>query len=293
MSQESPFFSIIIPVFNGANYIKSVLCNLFAQTNSSYEIIIVDDGSTDSIQEVILTYLSDLRVRYYYQTKKGVSAARNKGVENANGKFLIFIDCDDHPYPELVDKYYKCIEQNPETLLICSQYNYQGKIKGLQKNSYVFNSPISVIAGSYSICKKLFIDIGCFDEDMTHSENWELMLRVGLYPKMKVKYISIIKEPLLHYTAVYSQPKFLAYKIKKIESYSSLCRKHQDRIIYSSIYLSVFAQVVAKNYAGLGDLNNLTKWTFKSIYYNPFKINNYFKPILIFIKRKIIPYPKT
>jgi hypothetical protein len=118
------------------------------------------------------------------------------------------------------------------------------------------------------------------------------MMRIGLYPKMKPNFIFNINEPLFEYTAVYFQPKFLDYKIKQIHSYSALYGKHQSRVLYSSIYLSTFAQDVANNYAGLGDIKNLLKWTRKSIYTNPYRLTNYYKPLFIFIKRKIMPYPQ-
>ena len=156
MNLGSPFFTIIIPVYNGAKYINVVLHELFEQTNSSFELIIVDDGSTDDTEVQIQPYLSDSRIRYLRQSNKGVSAARNKGVEHANGKFLIFLDCDDHPYPKLVEEYYNCILHNPKSLLFCAQFHNQGKLKGLRLNSYVFNLPISVIPGSYCISKNLF-----------------------------------------------------------------------------------------------------------------------------------------
>jgi hypothetical protein len=174
--------------------------------------------------------------------------------------------------------------------LICSQYHNQGKVKGLRTNNYVFNLPISVIPGSYCISRTLFNEIGGFDEDMSHSENWELFLRIGLYTKMNPRSIFTIPEPLFQYTAVYSVNKLLNNKVNKIKSYSALYCKHQNNQIYSSSRLSYFAQVVANNYAGLGDLKNLIIWSGKSVYTYPFSIKNYYKPLFIFIKRKIIPY---
>jgi GT2 family glycosyltransferase len=190
----------------------------------------------------------------------------------------------------MLEKYFENISKRPQTLLLFSQYHSQGKVKGLRTNSYVFNLPVSVNAGSYCISRTLFDEIGGFDEDMSHSENWELMVRVGLHPKMNPNFILTIPEPLLEYTAVHSLNKLLNYKVNKIKSYSALFSKHEDRHIYSSTFLSYIAQVVANNYAGLGDLKNLIKWTIKSIDAYPFSIKNYYKPLFIFIKRKLIPY---
>jgi hypothetical protein len=188
-------------------------------------------------------------------------------------------------------KYFECISNSPQTLLLFSQFHNQGKVKGLRTNSYVFNLPVSVIPGSYCISRTLFDEIGGFDEDMSHGENWELMMRIGLHSKMNPNFISFITEPLLEYTAVYSTNKLLKNKKNKIKSYSALYGKHQNGLIYSNIRLSYFAQVVANNYAGLGDFKNLIKWIMKSVYTHPFNLKNYYKPLFIFIKRRIIPYP--
>jgi hypothetical protein len=190
----------------------------------------------------------------------------------------------------MLEKYFENISKRPETLLLFSKFHSQGKEKGLRTNNYVFNLPVSVNAGSYCISRILFDEIGGFDEDMSHSENWELMVRVGLHQKMNPKYIVTIPEPLLEYTAVYSLNKLLNNKVNKIKSYSALYNKHQDRQLYTSAFISYFAQVVANNYAGLGDLRNLIKWTIKSVDAYPFSIKNYYKPFFIFIKRKLIPY---
>jgi len=290
MSLNTPFFSIIIPVYNGAPFLNGLIHELLLQSIQSFELIIVDDGSTDSTSQIINPFLNDKRIKYFYQSNKGVAAARNKGVVNSCGKFIIFLDCDDHPYQTMLEKYFECISNSPQTLLLFSQFHNQGKVKGLRTNSYVFNLPVSVIPGSYCISRTLFDEIGGFDEDMSHSENWELMVRVGLSKKMNSNRVSIVAEPLLDYTAEYTVQKLLKNKINKIKSYSVLFSKHEDRHIYSSTFLSYIAQVVANNYAGLGDLKNLIKWTIKSIDTYPFSIKNYYKPLFIFIKRKLIPY---
>jgi glycosyltransferase involved in cell wall biosynthesis len=290
MSVGLPFFSIIVPVYNGTPFLNVLIGELLSQSIQSFELIIVDDGSTDSTFQIIQPFLIDKRIKYFYQSNQGVAAARNKGVVNSNGKFIIFLDCDDHPYATMLEKYFENISKRPQTLLLFSQYHSQGKVKGLRTNSYVFNLPVSVIPGSYCISRALFNEIGGFDADMSHSENWELFMRIGLYQKMNPTYILTIAEPLFEYTAVYSVNKLLKNKVNKIKSYSALYRKHQNKQIYSSSRLSYFAQVVANNYAGLGDLNNLIKWTGKSVYTYPFSIKNYYKPFFIFIKRKLIPY---
>lgn len=89
-----PIVSIIIPCYNGTLYIKQTLDSILSQSFINFNVIIIDDGSTDDLKS-ILTQYKDERISYIYQNNKGVSTARNKGIELANGEYLIFFDADD------------------------------------------------------------------------------------------------------------------------------------------------------------------------------------------------------
>ena len=97
MTEEQPLVSVIIPVYNGARYLRAALESVFAQTYRPFEVIVVDDGSTDD-SGVIAQSFSD--VRYIHQANQGVAAARNNGIEAARGEFLAFLDQDDLWSPE-------------------------------------------------------------------------------------------------------------------------------------------------------------------------------------------------
>lgn len=86
--------SVIIPCFNAELYIEQTLKSVLSQTETDFEVIVIDDGSTDKSKEIILSF-NDSRIKYFYQTNKGVSAARNNGLSKAKGKYVIFFDADD------------------------------------------------------------------------------------------------------------------------------------------------------------------------------------------------------
>ncbi|MBS1650677.1 MAG: glycosyltransferase family 2 protein [Bacteroidetes bacterium] len=86
--------SIIIPAFNASLYIKETINSILLQKEIDFEIIIIDDGSTDKTKEIIDSF-DDKRIFYFYQHNQGVSAARNEGLEKAKGEFIIFFDADD------------------------------------------------------------------------------------------------------------------------------------------------------------------------------------------------------
>lgn len=95
INKDTPLVSVIIPAFNAERFIAETIRSVIAQTYAQWELLIIDDGSTDKTREIITSYLSDPRIKYIFQANAGVSAARNKGIEMANGYYLAFLDADD------------------------------------------------------------------------------------------------------------------------------------------------------------------------------------------------------
>ena len=91
-----PVVSIIVPAYNADRFINETIDSILKQTYDSWELIIVNDGSTDKTKEIIGKYISsDSRIRIINQSNKGVSIARNTGIENAQGQFIALLDADD------------------------------------------------------------------------------------------------------------------------------------------------------------------------------------------------------
>src|SRR5690606_35592492 len=88
----------IIPLYNKERHIKSTIESVLAQTFQDFEIIIVNDGSTDN-SEALVNSISDPRIKYFKQENKGVSTARNFGIEKSSAKLIAFLDADDYWYP--------------------------------------------------------------------------------------------------------------------------------------------------------------------------------------------------
>jgi len=90
-----PTVSVIIPVYNGENYILDTIESVVNQSYGDFELVIVDDGSVDNTEEIIKTF-DDERIKYYKKQNGGVSTARNHGLDNANGMYISFLDSDDY-----------------------------------------------------------------------------------------------------------------------------------------------------------------------------------------------------
>lgn len=113
-----PRVSIIIPTFNCAGFISRALESAFAQTYTDYEVIVVDDGSTDGTRDLVAPWSG--RISYMYQANRGVSAARNLAVSKAKGEFLAYLDADDMWYPLKLEKQVAFLDAHPECGLVHS-----------------------------------------------------------------------------------------------------------------------------------------------------------------------------
>jgi len=108
-----PKVSIIVPIYNCAPFIGQTLSAILNQKYKNIEVILVNDGSTDNLLNHIETFLKDKRLKYHYQENQGAAAARNKGIENATGKYIAFCDCDDVWVPNRLFKEVQFLEKNP------------------------------------------------------------------------------------------------------------------------------------------------------------------------------------
>jgi len=119
-----PQISIIVPIYNGAKYINKCIEMIIKQTHENFELLIVDDGSTDNTCEMINEYAkNDKRIKLISKENGGTWAARNKGIDYSSGKYIIFFDCDDWYDNNLLEKMYACIEENKVDLVISGQTN--------------------------------------------------------------------------------------------------------------------------------------------------------------------------
>ncbi|UJH91326.1 glycosyltransferase family 2 protein [Antarcticibacterium sp. 1MA-6-2] len=192
--------SFIIPTYNRANEVTNAIDSVIAQTDPRWELIVVDDGSTDETSQVIHPYLVDRRINYFFQENLGVSIARNTYAKVAAGKYLIFLDSDDVLFPELINKLYQNDFLNFDLIFWDVIQVINGKIskrKPLNLGKMYNKLYGTFLAGSVCYRKKMFWNFGGYDPLMTFGENYELGLRISQKENLKTKYI---KEVFLKYT---------------------------------------------------------------------------------------------
>ncbi len=125
MSQ--PRFSVVIPVYNGAAFVARAVESVLTQTWPAHEIIVVDDGSTDTTAQVVAELLARHpgRLRAIHQGNAGVSAARNTGAQAATGDWLAFLDADDWFYPDRLEAHARFIQDDPALDFLTADYDYR------------------------------------------------------------------------------------------------------------------------------------------------------------------------
>src|SRR5918995_6377717 len=104
---DAALVSVVIPCYNQAHFLGEAIVSVLAQSYPRFEIIVVDDGSTDDTPEVAARYPG---VRYVYQNNQGVSAARNSGLARSEGEYVVFLDADDRLLPEALETGLKCLK---------------------------------------------------------------------------------------------------------------------------------------------------------------------------------------
>ncbi|WP_133059455.1 glycosyltransferase family 2 protein, partial [Enterobacter hormaechei] len=146
MTNRTTSISVVIPVYNCETTIKKTIDSVLAQENIDFEVIIVDDGSTDRSAEIITEY-DDARIRYFYQENSGISCALNYGISKSNAPFVARIDGDDVALPNRFKKQYDVLKSNTQVCLVGTAVDYinsKGAVIG-RTFPYVFRFSASKI----------------------------------------------------------------------------------------------------------------------------------------------------
>ena len=185
-----PRVSVIIATYNNAHYILEAIASIFNQTYRSYEIIVIDDGSTDNTRQVLEPYLD--KIRYLYQENKGVSHARNLGLEMARGEFISFLDADDfflpdklakqvavfdaHPSLGIVHSGWRLVNEKGEKISDIEFWHWYGSLE-LDLETWVVWKPVTI---SMMFRKSWIKSVGGFDTRWHHGEDIDLVLRLSV-----------------------------------------------------------------------------------------------------------------
>jgi glycosyltransferase involved in cell wall biosynthesis len=185
--------SVILTCYNGAQWLGEAITSILSQTYCDFELVIVNDGSTDRSKEIISSFLYDDRVRYFYQRNKGFSAAINRGIKESTGELIGFIGQDDLWLPRKLELQMLFLNNNKKIDLIHSSYfsiNPDGQIINLlhpempnfsTKSELIRKLFMGNLFGFETVLvkRKCFIEAGLFDERMAGFSDYDMWLRLA------------------------------------------------------------------------------------------------------------------
>ncbi len=200
-----PKTSIIIPAYNAMAYLPETVESVLKQTLDDFEVIIVNDGSSDEIEKWA-SQLTDPRIRLVSQENQGLAGARNTGIAHAQSEYLAFLDADDLWEPTKLEKQVQVLEENPDVGLVYTWVAYidekgqpTGRVFKNQAEGDVWEKLTEhnmVECGSVAMVRRsCFETCGDFDRNLrSFAEDWDMWLRIASrYP------FKVIKEPLVYY----------------------------------------------------------------------------------------------
>lgn len=204
----TPRFSIIVPLYNKAPYVRKALESIMSQTYKDFELIVVDDGSIDnsaSICEGYLSKLSTLDSRLIRQANSGVAAARNRGVAESHGEYVCFLDADDWWEPKFLEEMDQIIKEYPDAGIYASNYIYYkpGKTHAALSlprgymdypEAYYEGSAMPVWTGATCMPRKVFDEMGGFPAGIKLGEDFLLWAKTALHYK-----VAFCEKPLAYY----------------------------------------------------------------------------------------------
>jgi len=196
---DIPLISVIVPCFNSGRTIRRTILSIKKQTWVRKEIVLVNDGSTDQLTINILRELEDNKiVKLINQKNNGLASARNKGVIQASGSFLFFLDADDWIEPKALEMMYSHLMRNKNFGYVFPDIYLEGERKGfIEKEFNLFEQYfLNQIPYCIFISKENFIKYGFYDEKMKLGyEDWDLNIKLG---KNKI-FGKRLPVPLFHY----------------------------------------------------------------------------------------------
>lgn len=267
MHHTQPLISVIIPCYNTATYLPETIESVLNQTHQDFEIIAINDGSTDDTLNVLQKYANeDKRIKIIDQENTYFIVARINGIKQAQGTYLFCLDSDDKLHPTYFEKCLAAFSAQPELSAVYSKTQCFGnhhhiiKTPDMPTIKEMLLRNCSGVGPSMMIKKSTYEEIGGFDTTLTFGEDWDL-------------YISLFK----HNKKIYRIPEILFFYRKRANA-SSICdttksatiaenflkiyTKHFDFYAENGLYLQDFfaAQVTKQKYYQ----NPLRKWFYKT-----------------------------
>jgi glycosyltransferase involved in cell wall biosynthesis len=187
----APVVSIIMPTYNRAEFISAAISSVLRQTYESFELIVIDDGSTDETAQVIRSF-TDQRVLFVRQANHGRSAARNRALGMARGRYIAFLDSDDEYLPDKLSLQVAYMDRHPDIGMIYTSaqcinaagepldgYDYVATAQGNIYRDIAFFRPVTITLPTVMLRREVLDIVGLFDVAMERFEDTDLWRRIA------------------------------------------------------------------------------------------------------------------
>ena len=294
ITSNPPKVSVLMPTLNYARFLPEAIESVLNQTLRDFELIIVDNGSTDETDEVVQRYLSDKRVHYYKNFEKGMAGNWNKCIEYSKGTYLKFLCADDKFHPQLLEKFVAIMDANPHVSLVTSYRENFGRPatatdartlqawkarKYLQEGRKVIHDTLHTFNWIGEPTAVMFrrsnLKLGYFRTDLVWLCDWEMWLRhltVGdcyLIPEV----LSYIRKHPGSGTEALTKKGFANY-FEDYDFYKSLATPNGNGYAISKAEMQMLLKHRARNCAKamLKSIPKLHQKTFRNVFVKGFKI---------------------
>ncbi len=243
MKNTAAKVSVIIPTYNRADFLPGAVKSVLAQTHRNFELLIIDDGSTDSTKETVKKFQDkDGRIKYFYQENRGISSARNFGIRKSSGDYFAFLDSDDEWFPEKTEKQLALFSGNPglgfagcnklievidssgrviKTLDLYGRKFPGGNRRFTAEDFLSFNSPVNPTC--VMISREALLKTGFFDENFYYAEDSDLWIRLSVNYSFETLW-----EPLARYRRWPGSISNTTGFLKKAEGKKHFFSKHEN-----------------------------------------------------------------
>ena len=264
------FFSVIIPLFNKENHIENTLKSVLNQTFQDFEVIIVEDCSTDDSKKKAESFLFEKIKIIQHEKNKGLSASRNTGIENSNSSFLAFLDADDIWHKNYLEKIFELIQNFPTAHLFATNYleAYSNEVAvspssnlknfetdGLVPDFFESNLHQNIYCPS-SLCvkKEVFEKIGGYNTTINYGEDVDFNIRANSVFKLAYSKMALVDNIMFSNNKI-TNSSLKNKTITDFDFYEPLAKTNKSL----KKYLDINRYMMANNYRNQGDLLNSEK----------------------------------
>ncbi len=244
--QAEPVVSVIMPAYNAADYIAKAISGVLNQTYKNFELIVINDGSTDQTENIILSF-NDQRIKYSRQENHGLAATHNTGIRKSAGEFVIKLDADDMMTPDFIERHIAEFERHTEAdLVYCDDLLIDERnqpVRVINRPEYsdrkqlirdLFRCGFPVVPFRTCIRKNVFDKIGYFDESLRVAEDYDMMRRFVKHG-LRVHHLPAA----LYLRRIASDSLSRKFSVEKAKSHFDIVKRYSDTFACEELFPDV------------------------------------------------------